>query len=218
MARLIAPKLGEALGQTVIVENKPGAGGQIGAAAVAKAAPDGYTLMLDASSFAVNPSLYPKLPYDTEKAFRADRRDRAVSQRAAGQRPVPGEERGRADCRGQGQEGRGLVCLLRQRLGAAPGRRAVRVGRQGRDGARALQGRRPGAERRDRRAGAGVLWQPGLHAAAHPERQAARAGRDLGQALAHPAGRAHAGRSRRAGRRGLRVERGAGARRHARGR
>ena len=71
MARLIAPKLGEALGQNVIVENKPGAGGQIGAAAVAKAAPDGYTLMLDASSFAVNPSLYPKLPYDTEKAFRA---------------------------------------------------------------------------------------------------------------------------------------------------
>ena len=70
MARLIAPKLGEALGQNVVVENKPGAGGQIGAAAVAKAAPDGYTLMLDASSFAVNPSLYTKLPYDTEKAFR----------------------------------------------------------------------------------------------------------------------------------------------------
>ena len=70
MARLIAPKLGEALGQNVIVENRPGAGGQIGAAAVAKAAPDGYTLMLDASSFAVNPSLYPKLPYDSATAFR----------------------------------------------------------------------------------------------------------------------------------------------------
>ncbi len=70
MARLIAPKMGEALGQNVIVENRPGAGGQIGAAAVAKAAPDGYTLMLDASSFAVNPSLYPKLPYDSATAFR----------------------------------------------------------------------------------------------------------------------------------------------------
>ncbi len=70
MARLVAPRLGEALGQSVVVENRPGAGGQIGAAHVAKAAPDGYTLMLDASSFAVNPALYPKLPYDTARAFR----------------------------------------------------------------------------------------------------------------------------------------------------
>ncbi len=70
MARLIAPKMGEALGQSVVVENKPGASGQIGAAAVAKSAPDGYTLMLDASSFAVNPSLYSKLPYDSLKAFK----------------------------------------------------------------------------------------------------------------------------------------------------
>lgn len=70
MARLIAPKMGEALGQAVIIENKPGAGGQIGASAVAKATPDGYTLMLDASSFAANPALYPKLPYDSLKAFK----------------------------------------------------------------------------------------------------------------------------------------------------
>jgi tripartite-type tricarboxylate transporter receptor subunit TctC len=70
MARLIAPKMGEALGQSVVIENKPGASGQIGASAVAKATPDGYTLMLDASSFAVNPALYPKLPYDSLKAFK----------------------------------------------------------------------------------------------------------------------------------------------------
>lgn len=70
MARLLAPKMGEALGQSVIVENKPGASGQIAAAAVAKSAPDGYTMMLDASSFAVNPSLYSKLPYDSLKAFK----------------------------------------------------------------------------------------------------------------------------------------------------
>jgi tripartite-type tricarboxylate transporter receptor subunit TctC len=70
MARLIAPKMTEALGVSVVVENKPGASGQIGAAFVAKAAPDGYTLMLDASSFAVNPALYSKISYDSEKAFR----------------------------------------------------------------------------------------------------------------------------------------------------
>jgi len=69
MARLVAPKMGEALGQTVVVENKPGASGQIGAGEVARAAPDGYTIMLDASSFAVNPSLYSRLPYDPAKAF-----------------------------------------------------------------------------------------------------------------------------------------------------
>jgi tripartite-type tricarboxylate transporter receptor subunit TctC len=69
MARLIAAKLSESLGQPFVVENRPGASGQIGAEAVAKAAPDGYTLMLDASSYAVNPSLYPKLPYDPNKAF-----------------------------------------------------------------------------------------------------------------------------------------------------
>ncbi len=70
MARLVAPKLAEALGQAVVIENKPGASGQIGAQAVAKAQADGYTLMLDASSFAVNPALYPKLPYDSLKAFK----------------------------------------------------------------------------------------------------------------------------------------------------
>jgi tripartite-type tricarboxylate transporter receptor subunit TctC len=69
MARLIAPKLAEVLGQPVIVDNRPGASGTIAAGQVARAAPDGATLLLDASSFAVNPALFPKLPYDSEKAF-----------------------------------------------------------------------------------------------------------------------------------------------------
>ena len=69
MGRLIAPRLSDALGQPVVVENKPGASGTIAAAQVARAAPDGATLLLDASSFAVNPSLFDKLPYDTAAAF-----------------------------------------------------------------------------------------------------------------------------------------------------
>jgi tripartite-type tricarboxylate transporter receptor subunit TctC len=69
MARLIAPRMADALGQPVVVENKPGASGTIAAAQVARATPDGATLLLDASSFAVNPVLYDKLPYDSSTAF-----------------------------------------------------------------------------------------------------------------------------------------------------
>jgi tripartite-type tricarboxylate transporter receptor subunit TctC len=68
--RAIAQKLTEAWGQSVIVENKPGAGGNIGADYVAKSRPDGYTVVMGAlSTHAVNPSLYPKMPYDAKKDF-----------------------------------------------------------------------------------------------------------------------------------------------------
>lgn len=69
MARTIAPRLEAALGQTVVVENKAGASGQLAAGYVARATPDGTTLLLDASNFAVNPSLFPRLPYDAATAF-----------------------------------------------------------------------------------------------------------------------------------------------------
>ena len=66
-ARLLAPKLAEALGQSILVENRAGSGGVIGGEAAAKAAPDGYTFLLDASSHSVNPALQPKMPFDTLK-------------------------------------------------------------------------------------------------------------------------------------------------------
>lgn len=70
LARLLAQKMSEGLGQPVIVENKAGAGGSVGTAEVAKAAPDGYTILLGTSStHGINPSLYPKLPYDPVKDF-----------------------------------------------------------------------------------------------------------------------------------------------------
>jgi tripartite-type tricarboxylate transporter receptor subunit TctC len=67
IARAVAEKLGTALGQSVIIENKPGAGGTIAANLVAKATPDGYTLLVHSSGHVVNPALYPSLPYDTLK-------------------------------------------------------------------------------------------------------------------------------------------------------
>ena len=69
MARIIAPHLEQALGQTVIIDNRPAAAGIVGSDAVAKAAPDGHTLLLVASSHTVTPALNPKLPYNTEKDF-----------------------------------------------------------------------------------------------------------------------------------------------------
>ena len=70
VGRLIAQQLGERWGQNVVVENKPGAGGNIGADFVAKSAPDGYTVVMGAlSTHAVNPSLYSKMPYDAQKDF-----------------------------------------------------------------------------------------------------------------------------------------------------
>ena len=69
MGRLLGPHLEKALGQTVIVDNRPAAAGQVGTDAVARANPDGHTLLLVASSHTVQPALNPKLPYNTEKDF-----------------------------------------------------------------------------------------------------------------------------------------------------
>jgi len=68
-ARLFGQKLSEALGQQVVVDNRPGAGGIIGFDLAAKAAPDGHTLIMAAINFTVLPSLHKKLPYDTVKDF-----------------------------------------------------------------------------------------------------------------------------------------------------
>jgi len=69
LARTVGQKLSELWGQQVIVDNRAGAGGTIGAAVVAKSPPDGYTLMVHSAAQAVNPFIYPGLPYDTLKDF-----------------------------------------------------------------------------------------------------------------------------------------------------
>jgi tripartite-type tricarboxylate transporter receptor subunit TctC len=70
LARALAPELSRVFGQTFIVENKPGAGGNLGADNVAKSPPDGYSLLMGTvGTHAINPSLYPKMPYDHVKDF-----------------------------------------------------------------------------------------------------------------------------------------------------
>lgn len=70
VARLLASRLAETWGQGVVVENQGGAGGVIGAAVVAKAAPDGHTLVMFGINHAINPSLYKEIPYDTVRDFK----------------------------------------------------------------------------------------------------------------------------------------------------
>jgi tripartite-type tricarboxylate transporter receptor subunit TctC len=69
VARTIATKMSEEFGQPIVVDNRPGAGGVIGSDMVAKSAPDGYTIVKLATSHAINPSVYAKLPYDTLRDF-----------------------------------------------------------------------------------------------------------------------------------------------------
>ena len=69
LARTIGTRLSERLGQSVVIENKPGAGTTIGNASVAQAAPDGYTLLFAPTPFVISQVMYPKLPYDPDKAF-----------------------------------------------------------------------------------------------------------------------------------------------------
>jgi tripartite-type tricarboxylate transporter receptor subunit TctC len=69
IARAITDKMGQSMGQQLVVENRAGASGTIGQAAVAQAAPDGYTIMVHSSSHTVSPHTFAKLPFDTEKDF-----------------------------------------------------------------------------------------------------------------------------------------------------
>ena len=69
MARILSTHLGDAIGGTVIIENKAGAGGNIGIGAAAHAEPDGYTLLITSSAYVVNPGLYASIPYDPYKDF-----------------------------------------------------------------------------------------------------------------------------------------------------
>ena len=69
VARMMSPKLGEAMGQSVIIDNRGGAGGTIGVDNVAKSVPDGYALIMTSTSLAIYPHVYPKLPFDLFRDF-----------------------------------------------------------------------------------------------------------------------------------------------------
>jgi tripartite-type tricarboxylate transporter receptor subunit TctC len=80
-ARSVSGRLAEVLGVPVVVDNRAGAGGIIGAELVAKSAPDGYTLLVTSISHTINPSVTKKLPFDTQRDFRAGDADRGCAER-----------------------------------------------------------------------------------------------------------------------------------------
>ena len=178
-ARQLAGRLGETLGQQVVVDNRPGAGGTVGTDAVAKAAPDGYTLLLGhTGTLAINPALYPKLPYDAKRDF--------VAVGPLAQAPlvlvVPqrrrGEDAGRTGRAGEGRRrAASQLRLERQRHRRPSGGELLEETRRRQAAARAVQGHRAGADRPARRPGAGDVQRHSVGAAACRGRAAARARR-----------------------------------------
>ena len=113
LARLLGRKLEQILGQPFVIDNRPGAGGNVAAEAVAHAAPDGYTLLLGNNAIlATNAALYKKVNFDAGGGLRADRPDRIAGQYPGGESGGAGEIDGRADRARQGQSGQAQFRLV----------------------------------------------------------------------------------------------------------
>ena len=152
LARIIGKRLNEILHQPFIIENRPGAGGNIAAEQVARATPDGYTLLMGNNSIlATNAALYKKLNYDAEKDFIPISLIGSQANILVVNPDRAGELHGGADRARQGEPGHDQLRLVRPRRRRAPVRRTVQVRGQDQHRARRLQGRGAGAAGRDRR-------------------------------------------------------------------
>ena len=151
LARIIEPLVSKALGQPIVIENRPGGGSVIGMDAVAKAAPDGYTLVMTDTSIAVNPSLQAAALRHAE-GLRAGEpaRDRAGDPDGASE--SAGEDAAGVRRAREGAARQVQLRVGRQRRLHASRRRAAQARGRHRRRARALQGHGPGDERPDRRA------------------------------------------------------------------
>ncbi len=174
LSRMMAPRLEQKWGKPLVVENKPGAGSLIGTAAVQKAAPDGYTLLIAPSgTMAINVTLYKALPYDPTTDF--------VPIALAAQTPfvlivnpdLPVKIGRRPDQARQGKAGRALLRVGRARRAASPVRRTAQEHDRHPDDARAVQGQPAGRQRRGRRPCAADVCRSRTGAADDPGRQGA---------------------------------------------
>ena len=197
IARTIGETMSKSLGQPVVVENKPGAGGTIGAAQVAKSDPDGHTILIHSSGHALNPGdlSQPALRHGEGP----DRRDAAgrAAERAGGLAGQGLEERGRRAGRRQGQARPDELRVGRHGQRHPHERREVQAARRHRRDPRSVQGHAGSAHRHHRRPQRLLLRAAVVRAAADQGGQAAGAGRQHSAAFARPARRADHRRSRR---------------------
>jgi len=116
-SRAIAVELAKNLGQPVTVENKPGAGGNIGGQEASRAAPDGYTIFMTTSGIqAINPALYAKMPFDPSKDLASVTALVSLNNVLVLRASIhQGQHRSRSDCDGQGQARGTELCFQRQR-------------------------------------------------------------------------------------------------------
>ena len=173
MARLIAQTLQQGLNQTIVIDNRPGAGGIIGARAAAQEKPDGYTLMYgNTASLVVGPAVYANPGYDPVKAF-APIALVAVSFNVLAVNPkFPANSVQGADRLRQEESRQGQFRLARPRHAAAHGRRDVQAARRHRHRAHSLQGHGRRAHRHHGRAGRADVREPVGHHSAGAGRQA----------------------------------------------
>ena len=188
IGRPLANRLSEVSGRQVVIENKGGAGGNIGSQAVAQAAPDGYTLLLGGPFLAINPWLYPSSGYDPV----ADLAPATLVTVIANLMMVPNSSPARSVKEfidyAESNPRQGHVRLDGNRRVAPPQRRAVQTQGRHQDDPRALSRGRPRHERPDPRPRRCDVQQPARRAPAGAKRDGARIGRDLGQSLARRAG------------------------------
>ena len=150
-------------GQSVVVENRPGAGGVIASQAVATSAPDGYTLIMVASGHATNPFLYPKIPYDTFKDFTPISLLASSPNILLVRADSPFKTVGRCHRGGEGEAGKPVLCPCRQRHVDPYGRRTPEEPRQNRSQRHSLQGRRARHQRSAGRSNSDDVQQrPGI--------------------------------------------------------
>ena len=178
LARLLGQKLADRLGKPVVIENRTGAGTVIGAASVAKAAPDGYTIMLGTSTpFAITATLNKSLPYDPGQGLRADRAHLQRAVPAAGASIAAGALGGRSRQAREVEARATLLRIGRPGLAATPELRAAQEHDRHRRRARALSRRRAGADRPGRRSHSDDVRRADPDPAAAQGRPGARARR-----------------------------------------